>query len=44
MLLNLLAYLIKDTENRLLLILKVIGIFYLNPSTEASRVRAKKFI
>jgi hypothetical protein len=38
MLLNLLTYLIKYTENRLLLILKVIGIFYVNPSTEAPRV------
>jgi hypothetical protein len=36
--LNLLAYLIKDTENRLLFILKVIGLFYVNPSTEAPRV------
>jgi hypothetical protein len=46
MLLNLLADLIKDTENRLLLILKVIGIFYVNPSNEAPRVyiRAKKLI
>jgi hypothetical protein len=33
MLQNLLTYFIKDTENRLLLILKVIGIFYVNPST-----------